>query len=196
MQVSWGDSSSNASSRSSTASRASAHAAGVARLPALDAVELMDIGWNPPRALRIQQRSHYVITNGGDQPNVVPPNATVWHYSARRLRPHQGDGTSVTDGAGRDDDDQHQMSMRVLGPARPGPRQDRRRDDAREHREGRPAEYRGGSDVAKALQKELKVPEVGRRRKSTRLRGCEVIPDDEKRGGLTTSATSRGTRPL
>src|SRR5262252_8883925 len=40
---------------------------------ALDAVELMDIGWNFRREhLRIQQRSHSVITNGGDQPNVVP----------------------------------------------------------------------------------------------------------------------------
>ena len=36
---------------------------------ALDAVELMDIGWNFRREhLRLQQRSHYVITNGGDQP--------------------------------------------------------------------------------------------------------------------------------
>ena len=48
---------------------------------ALDAVELMDIGWNFRREhLRLQQRSHYVITNGGDQPNVVPPNASVWYY--------------------------------------------------------------------------------------------------------------------
>ena len=40
---------------------------------ALDAVELMDVGWNFRREhLRLQQRSHYVITNGGDQPNVVP----------------------------------------------------------------------------------------------------------------------------
>ena len=48
---------------------------------ALDAVELMDIGWNFRREhLRLQQRSHSVITNGGDQPNVVPPNASVWYY--------------------------------------------------------------------------------------------------------------------
>ena len=48
---------------------------------ALDAVELMDIGWNFRREhLRWQQRSHYVITSGGDQPNVVPPNASVWYY--------------------------------------------------------------------------------------------------------------------
>src|SRR5215467_568604 len=48
---------------------------------ALDAVELMNIGWNFRREhLRTQQRSHYVITNGGDQPNVVPPVASVWYY--------------------------------------------------------------------------------------------------------------------
>lgn len=46
---------------------------------ALDAVELMDVGWNFRREhLRLQQRSHYVITNGGDQPNVVPSDASVW----------------------------------------------------------------------------------------------------------------------
>lgn len=48
---------------------------------ALDAVELMDIGWNFRREhLRPEQRSHYVITDGGDQPNVVPPTAAVWYY--------------------------------------------------------------------------------------------------------------------
>jgi aminobenzoyl-glutamate utilization protein B len=61
----------------------SAHAAGApwAGRSALDAVELMDAGWNMRREhLRLQQRSHYVITNGGDQPNVVPSEATVWYY--------------------------------------------------------------------------------------------------------------------
>ncbi len=48
---------------------------------ALDAVELMDTGWNFRREhIRIGSRVHYVITNGGDQPNVVPPNASVWYY--------------------------------------------------------------------------------------------------------------------
>ncbi|MBV6520263.1 MAG: p-aminobenzoyl-glutamate hydrolase subunit B [Gemmatimonadaceae bacterium] len=48
---------------------------------ALDAVELMDIGWNFRREhLRPQQRSHYVIRDGGDQPNVVPATASVWYY--------------------------------------------------------------------------------------------------------------------
>ncbi len=48
---------------------------------ALDAVELMDAGWNFRREhLRLEQRSHYVIINGGDQPNVVPSEAAVWYY--------------------------------------------------------------------------------------------------------------------
>ena len=64
------------SCRSSTRSRARARtrpAQPWRGRSALDAVELMDIGWNFRREhLRLQQRSHNVITNGGDQPNVVP----------------------------------------------------------------------------------------------------------------------------
>jgi len=48
---------------------------------ALDAVELMSIGYEFRREhLRLATRVHYVITNGGDQPNVVPPNAGIWFY--------------------------------------------------------------------------------------------------------------------
>jgi aminobenzoyl-glutamate utilization protein B len=48
---------------------------------ALDAVEIMDTAWNFRREhLPISQRSHYVITNGGGQPNVVPDLASVWYY--------------------------------------------------------------------------------------------------------------------
>src|SRR6266849_2304260 len=61
----------------------SAHAAGApwSGRSALDAVELMNVGWNYRREhLRLQQRSHYVVINGGDQPNVVPSEAAVWYY--------------------------------------------------------------------------------------------------------------------
>ena len=61
----------------------SAHSAGApwrAR-SSLDAVELMNVGWNFRREhLHPNQRSHYVITIGGDQPNVVPQVASVWYY--------------------------------------------------------------------------------------------------------------------
>ena len=66
-----------------TFSGVAAHAAGGPwkGKSALDAVELMDIMWNFKREhLRPEQRSHYVIVNGGDQPNVVPSEATVWYY--------------------------------------------------------------------------------------------------------------------
>jgi aminobenzoyl-glutamate utilization protein B len=61
----------------------SAHSAGAPwrGRSALDAVELMNTGWNFRREhLRTQHRSHYVIRDGGDQPNVVPPTARVWYY--------------------------------------------------------------------------------------------------------------------
>jgi aminobenzoyl-glutamate utilization protein B len=55
---------------------------------ALDAVELMDIGWNFHREhMEVTQRSHYVIPDGGDQPNVVPSKASVWYYFRERTYP-------------------------------------------------------------------------------------------------------------
>jgi aminobenzoyl-glutamate utilization protein B len=48
---------------------------------ALDGVELMNIAWNMRREhLPVSHRSHYVITNGGGQPNIVPGDAAVWYY--------------------------------------------------------------------------------------------------------------------
>ena len=68
-----------------------AHAAGAPwrGRSALDAVELMDIGWNFRREhLPLEQRSHYVIVDGGDQPNVVPRTASVWYYFRQTTIPH------------------------------------------------------------------------------------------------------------
>ncbi|MFT4568262.1 MAG: aminobenzoyl-glutamate utilization protein B [Saprospiraceae bacterium] len=48
---------------------------------AADATELMNIGWQYQREhLDPLHRSHSVITNGGDQPNVVPSMASIWYY--------------------------------------------------------------------------------------------------------------------
>jgi len=48
---------------------------------ALDGVEIMNTAWNFRREhLPLTQRSHYVITDGGGQPNIVPGVATVWYY--------------------------------------------------------------------------------------------------------------------
>ena len=48
---------------------------------ALDAVEIMDVAMNFRREhLPLSQRTHYVISNGGGQPNIVPGLAAVWYY--------------------------------------------------------------------------------------------------------------------
>lgn len=60
-----------------------AHAAAApqAGRSALDAVELMNVGANYLREHVIEKaRIHYIITNGGMAPNVVPEDAEVWYY--------------------------------------------------------------------------------------------------------------------
>lgn len=48
---------------------------------ALDAVELLNTGVEYMREhVSEKARIHYVITNGGEAPNVVPAEATVWYY--------------------------------------------------------------------------------------------------------------------
>ena len=157
---------------------------------ALDAVELMDVGWNFRREhLRIQQRSHYVITNGGDQPNVVPPNAAVWYYFRETDYPHIKQMWEIGDRMARaasmmTDTD---VSMRVLGSAWPGHfnRTIAEVMHANIEKVGLPQWSDADQTLAKALQHELKVPEVGLATKLTPLRGRELIPDEEKRGGAS-----------
>jgi aminobenzoyl-glutamate utilization protein B len=60
-----------------------AHAAGSPEhgRSALDAIELMNIGVNYLREHVVQEaRIHYVIEEGGGQPNVVPDYARSWYY--------------------------------------------------------------------------------------------------------------------
>ena len=82
--VSWGASGSSALlSAEFRFKGSSAHAAGAPwrGQSALDAVMLMGQAWEYRREhLRLQQRSHYVIKDGGDQPNVVPSTASIWFY--------------------------------------------------------------------------------------------------------------------
>ncbi|HEY9234929.1 MULTISPECIES: amidohydrolase [Phenylobacterium] len=89
---------------------------------ALDAVELMNMGWNMRREhLRPEQRSHYVITDGGDQPNVVPSTATVWYYFREQtfdgIRKNYEIGNAMAEGAAKMTDTT--ASWRILGTAAP-----------------------------------------------------------------------------
>lgn len=101
-----------------------AHAAGAPwrGKSALDAVELMDIGWNFKREhLKPTQRSHYVITDGGDQPNVVPSKASVWYYFREReykdILSMYNAGINIAKGAAMMTDTK--MNYQILGTAWP-----------------------------------------------------------------------------
>ena len=91
LSVSWGDrEGTGLVSVEYTFHGQTAHSAGAPwrGKSALDAVELMNIGWNYRREhLPLEHRSHYVVTNGGDQPNVVPRNASVWYYFRQTTYP-------------------------------------------------------------------------------------------------------------
>lgn len=102
-----------------------AHAAGAPwkGRSALDAVELMDIAWNFHREhMEPTQRSHYVIPDGGDQPNVVPSKAAVWYYFRERSYPKimqmYKDGIKMAEAAAKMTDTK--MTYEVLGSAWPG----------------------------------------------------------------------------
>ena len=90
--VSWGQSSSTALISAQFKFKGqSAHAAGAPwrGRSALDAVMLMATGWEYRREhLELQQRSHYVVVDGGDQPNVVPSSASIWFYFRERDAEH------------------------------------------------------------------------------------------------------------
>lgn len=102
----------------------SAHSAGAPwrGRSALDAVELMNMGWNMRREhLKPEQRSHYVITDGGDQPNVVPSEATVWYYFREQtfdaIKKNRAIGDKIAKAAG--DMTNTQVDSAVVGTAAP-----------------------------------------------------------------------------
>jgi len=191
MGVSWGDEAGNGLvSVEYDFKGESAHAAGAPwrGRSALDAVELMDVGWNFRREhLRLQQRSHYVIPNGGDQPNVVPPTASVWYYFRETDYPHIKElwdiGNKMAQAAAMMTDTT--VTSKVLGSAWPGHFNKTIAETMQANIEtvGLPQWTEEEVRLAKALQKEMKVPEIGLPTRVGGLRGQEQIPDETKRGG-------------
>src|SRR5947209_9004143 len=167
----------------------SAHAAGAPwrGRSALDAVELMDVGWNFRREhLRLTQRSHYVITNGGDQPNVVPPNASVWYYFREADYEHIKDmwriGDNMAQAATMMTDTT--MTSRVLGSAWPGHFNKTIAETmyANIKKVGLPQWSEDDQILARGIQKELKVPVVGMASKIPELRVPQAANADDGDG--------------
>jgi aminobenzoyl-glutamate utilization protein B len=133
---------------------------------ALDAVELMDVGWNFRREhLRLQQRSHYVITDGGDQPNVVPQSASVWYYFRESDYDHikglWDAGDNMAKGATLMTNTTFDSTL--VGTAWPGFFSKPIAEEATANAKlvGLPKWSNDDETLAKALQKELGVPQKG-----------------------------------
>jgi aminobenzoyl-glutamate utilization protein B len=191
LSTSWGESGGNGLiSVEYTFEGETAHSAGAPwrGRSAMDAVELMNVAWNFRREhLRIQQRSHYVVTNGGDQPNVVPRNASVWYYfretSYPEIKRMWEIADKISNGAAMMTDTT--VSSKVLGSAWPSHMNRTLAETtyANIKSVGLPQWSEADQTLAKALQTELKVPVTGLVTEIRELRGRETMDDDEKRGG-------------
>ncbi|WP_324679519.1 peptidase dimerization domain-containing protein [Hymenobacter sp. GOD-10R] len=135
---------------------------------ALDAVELMDIAWNFHREhMEITQRSHYVIPDGGDQPNVVPSKASVWYYFRDRTYPKimdmYKDAIKMAQGATLMTNTE--MTYEMLGSAWPGHMNKPMAEVMYENIKmvGLPTWSPEDQTLARATQVEMKAPKTDRR---------------------------------
>jgi aminobenzoyl-glutamate utilization protein B len=179
----------------------SAHAAGAPwrGRSALDAVELMDVGYNFRREhLRLATRIHNVITNGGDQPNVVPPNAATWYYFREADYEHIMNlwhiGDDMAKGACLMTNTEY--TERLLGSAWPGyfnkPIAEAMYDNIK--KVGLPTWSADDETLAKAVQRELKAPVRGMSTKISTLRvPREPSADDGEEGQGGNQPTGGGS---
>jgi len=135
---------------------------------ALDAVELMDIAWNFHREhMEVTQRSHYVIPDGGDQPNVVPSKASVWYYFRDRTYPKimemYQDAIKMAQGATLMT--KTEMTYEVLGSAWPGHMNKPMAEAMYENIKmvGLPTWSPEDQVLARATQVEMKAPKTDRK---------------------------------
>ena len=188
LSVSWGDGGGTALvSVEYTFEGETAHSAGAPwrGRSALDAVELMNVGWNYRREhLPLEHRSHYVIRNGGDQPNVVPRNASVWYYfrdiTYPRVKELWAIGDQIAEGAAKMANVKL-LPTRVLGSA--WPRHFNRAIAQATHdnirQVGLPQWSEDDQTLARALQKEIGARESGLATTVSNLGG----PVTDNRGG-------------
>jgi len=148
---------------------------------ALDAVELMNVGWNYRREhLRPLQRSHYIISDGGDQPNVVPSLAAVWYYfremDQENIKKNFDIGVKMAEGAALMTDTE--MSYRILGTAYPRHFNKPVAEAMYEHIKavGLPEWSEADQALAKAVQQEVDGPPRGLATELSKLSGPPAEP--------------------
>ncbi|MEQ5808658.1 peptidase dimerization domain-containing protein [Alteromonas sp. NFXS44] len=133
---------------------------------ALDAVELMEVGMSYRREhLRLSQRTHSIVVDGGDQPNVVPSKASRWYFFRETDYPHIKSlweiGDKMAEGASLMSNTT--WDSVVLGSAWPQHMNKAIAEDAYENIKlvGMPEWSADDIELAKALQKEIGVEPEG-----------------------------------
>lgn len=152
---------------------------------ALDAVALMDIGMNFRREhLRLSQRTHSVVVDGGDQPNVVPSQASIWYFfretdydniiSLWKIGDDMAAGAALMSNT--------TWSSTVLGTAWPGHFNKAMAERNYEHAQlvGMPQWSENDLILAKAVQAELGVEQEGLQ---TEIQELSDPPDPDRNTG-------------
>jgi aminobenzoyl-glutamate utilization protein B len=177
----------------------SAHSAGAPwrGRSALDAVELMDVGWNFRREhLRPEQRSHYVIKDGGDFPNVVPSTATVWYYfreqTFENIAKNFQIGNRIADAAAMMTDTS--VTHRIIGTAAPQHMNKPMAEAAYENikKVGLPSWTPDEQQFARAVQKLVGGKETGL---DTELKAMTPPDTEPKSGGSDDIGDVSWTKP-
>jgi aminobenzoyl-glutamate utilization protein B len=148
---------------------------------------LMANGWEFHREhMELPQRSHYVIPDGGDQPNVVPSTASIWFYFRERDYPKtlamfedakkMATGASLMTGAQVD-------TIMMVGSGWSGhfsrPIAEAMYENIK--KVGMPTWDEKDQTLARGIQHELGAPDSGLTTKPGRLLG--PLPESQRTGG-------------
>ena len=167
----------------------SAHAGGAPwrGRSAADAAALMEVGWNFRREhLRLQHRSHSVIVDGGDQPNVVPSTASIWFYfrerNADQIRDLFSIGEEIARGAAMMTGTEL-ARIRIIGSAWPGHFNKTIAETMYGNitQVGLPEWSEDDQTLAHAVQKEVSGREAGLATELSTLR--PALTEDQRRAG-------------
>jgi aminobenzoyl-glutamate utilization protein B len=154
---------------------------------AADAVSLMEVGWNFRREhLRTLHRSHSVVVDGGDQPNVVPSRASIWFYFRERNYPEIQHLFAVGDSMARGAalmTGTTLSEVRILGSAWPGHFNKTVAETMHSNiqRVGLPEWSDADQELARATQREVGSEETGLETEVSSLR--PALREDQRQAG-------------
>ncbi|HWO42075.1 MAG TPA: amidohydrolase, partial [Candidatus Eisenbacteria bacterium] len=170
----------------------SAHSASApwAGRDALDAAELMSIGFDKLREhLEPTHRSHRVITQGGDQPNVIPSSAKIWWFfreaTIEKAQENFEKAKRVAQGAALMTNTEYSVQVfSAIWPTR-GNRTLAEVTQKNIELVGMPKWTEDEQNLAKALQKNLKAKPEGLHREISPLRESRQSASSNDAGEVT-----------